>query len=47
LPDHLLPVVALHGIERDVVSDRCGAERTTMGTAAELRKCWSGWYEGS
>jgi hypothetical protein len=47
LPDHLLPVVALHGIERDVVSDRCAAERTTMGTAAELRKGLVRLVEGS
>jgi L-cysteine desulfidase len=46
LLDHLPPVVALDGIERDVVSDRCAAECATMGTAAELRKYWSGRYEG-
>ena len=33
--------------KRDVVSDRCAAERATMGRAAKPRKCWSGWYEGS
>jgi hypothetical protein len=32
--------------KRDVVSDRCAAERVTMGRAAKPRKCWSGWYEG-
>jgi hypothetical protein len=33
--------------KRDVVSNRYAADCTTLGWAAEPRKCWSGWYEGS
>ena len=33
-------------LNRDVVSDRCAADRATMGWAAKPRMCWSGWYEG-
>ena len=39
--------MALDGTEWDVVFDRCAAERITMGTAAGLRECWSGWHEAS
>ena len=38
MPDHLLPVGALNGIERDVVSDRCAAAHATIGTGCRAAK---------
>jgi hypothetical protein len=39
VPGHLPAAVALHSIEEgDVVSDRCAAERATIGRAAKPAK---------